>query len=77
MESLLQVIRNAYMHFFSCFGIHVRDSNMNKPTKVEMAIPQKRHLRSEEGGAGENTSPRPNSMPIAQMQGKLLMGLHL
>jgi hypothetical protein len=49
MELLFQFIRNAYMHFFSCFGIHVSNSNMDKPTKVKMAIPEKRHLKSEEG----------------------------
>ncbi len=35
--------------------------HMDKPTKVETAIPEKRHLRSEKGGAGENTSHRRNS----------------
>ena len=44
MESLFQVIRNTYMHFFSCFGIYVPNFNIDKPTKVEMAIPEKRHL---------------------------------
>ncbi|MBD2734654.1 hypothetical protein H6H03_12150 [Nostoc paludosum FACHB-159] len=60
MESLLQVNRNIYMHFFSCFSIHVPNSKIDEPTKVEMAIPEKHHLRNEQRDKEKHSQEKSN-----------------
>lgn len=48
------------MHFFSCFSIHIPNSKIDEPTKVEMAIPEKHHLRNEQGDKEKHSQEKSN-----------------